>query len=236
MARGALGALGLAALSGASGAIAGRGEAVDDDPRLRITDRDVVFWEMPVLFSMDDAIKMIQHPESGALPFRWDPSYGSRVGVMPLGGPASAMRWVEIEPCYVYHGVNAHRDGHDVVLDVCRLDSTFAPATAESSLTLHRWRIDTSGAQLRFSDQRLDSPPADLPTIDRRRTGVAQRHAWLAPTRPRRGHDRPRRHGAPRPPHRSGQPVGSGSGALGRRMALRRRRRQGGPSPRCTCR
>ena len=92
-----------------------------------ITDRDVVFWEMPVLFDMDGAIKMIQDPASGALPFHWDPSYGSRLGVMPLGGPASAIRWVEIEPCYVYHGVNAHRDGADVVLDVCRLDSAFAP-------------------------------------------------------------------------------------------------------------
>ena len=148
-----------------------------------ITEHDVVFWEMPVLFDMDDAIRMIQDPSSGALPFHWDASYGSRLGVMPLGGPASAIRWVDIEPCYVYHGVNAHRDGNDVVVDVCRLDSAFAPASTPSSLSLHRWRIDTSGPTLRVSDQRIDSPPADLPMIDRRFTGRVQRHAWLAPTR-----------------------------------------------------
>jgi len=148
-----------------------------------ITDRDVIFWEMPVLFDLDDAIKMIQDPASGVVPFHWDASYGSRLGVMPLGGPASAIRWVEIEPCYVYHGVNAHRDGDDIVLDVCRLDSTFAPPSVPSSLSLHRWRVGTSGAELTFRDDRLESPPADLPTIDRRFAGVAQTHAWLAPTR-----------------------------------------------------
>jgi len=148
-----------------------------------ITDRDVVFWEMPVLFDLDDAIKMVSDPASGALPFHWEPSYGARIGVMPLGGPASRIRWVEIDPCYVYHGVNAHRSGDDVVLDVCRLDSTFASPTEPSSQSLRRWTIDTSGAQLTFRDERLDCPPADLPMIDRRLTGTTQRHAWLVPSR-----------------------------------------------------
>lgn len=148
-----------------------------------ITDRDVIFWELPVMFDMQGAIKMVSEPHSGVVPFTWDPSYGARIGVMPLGGPASAIRWVDIDPCYVYHGVNAHRDGDDIVLDVCRLDSTFAPAGTPSSLTLHRWTVQTGGPQLRFCDERLDAPPADLPSIDRRHSATSQRHAWLAQVR-----------------------------------------------------
>ena len=76
-----------------------------------ITDRDVIFWELPVLFNMDLAIKMVSTPRSTIMPYEWKPSYGARLGVMPLGGPTSAIRWVEIEPCYVFHGMNACRDG-----------------------------------------------------------------------------------------------------------------------------
>ena len=144
-----------------------------------ITDRDVVFLDLPVLFDLAGATRMVTDPGSEAVPFRWSPSAGARLGVMPLGGPSTAIRWVDIEPCYAYHTINAVRRGADIVLDVCRLDNTFAPASLPSASTRHRWTIDTSGAQLRFSDQVVDVPPADLPTIDPRHRGRAWRHAWL---------------------------------------------------------
>jgi len=145
-----------------------------------ITRSDVVFMDLPVLFDMQGAVRMVSDPASGALPYRWDPSAGARLGVMPLGGPTSAIRWVDIEPCYVYHAVNATRRGGDVVLDVCRLDSTFAPAAQPSASTRHRWTIGTSGTHLTFADEVLDVPPADLPTIDPRHRGGPWRHAWLS--------------------------------------------------------
>jgi carotenoid cleavage dioxygenase len=145
-----------------------------------ITGSDVVFLDLPVLFDLQGAMRMVSDPASGAVPYRWDPSAGARIGIMPLGGPTDAVRWVEIEPCYVYHTINAVRQGADVVLDVCRLDSTFGPATLASASTRHRWTIGTSGDHLTFGDEVLDVPPADLPTIDARRRGKAWRHAWLA--------------------------------------------------------
>ena len=64
---------------------------------------------------------------------------------MPLGGPASEIRWYPIDPCYVFHGVNAYRDGDRIVLDVCRLPSFFDPAQQgfAGKLTLRRWTVDT---------------------------------------------------------------------------------------------
>src|SRR2546428_3424842 len=56
-----------------------------------ITDRDVIFWELPVLFDFQLAVKMVSQKRSRIMPYVWTPSYGSRIGVMPLGGPTSAI-------------------------------------------------------------------------------------------------------------------------------------------------
>jgi carotenoid cleavage dioxygenase-like enzyme len=151
-----------------------------------ITDRDVIFWEFPILFDFDLALEMVSDPKSTVMPFVWTPSYGARIGVMPLGGPTSAIRWVEIEPAYVFHGVNAYRDGSDVVVDVCHLDKVFSDGSALGPPpTLHRWRIDTAGTSLTFRDDVLSDRPADLPSIDRRRTGRDYRHSWRVEVTPR---------------------------------------------------
>src|SRR5690606_4568169 len=75
-----------------------------------ITDREAAFWEGPVVFDLAEAI---DEPLAG---FKWTPSYGSRIGILPFGRPGSEIRWVEIENCYVFHEVNAFRDGDDVVI------------------------------------------------------------------------------------------------------------------------
>jgi carotenoid cleavage dioxygenase-like enzyme len=164
-----------------------------------ITDRDVVFWELPVVFDLQAAMKAVA-PESSApggglsgdgsqFPFRWDPSYGARVGIMPLGGPASAIRWIEIDPCYVFHGVNAHRVGDDVIVDVCRLPTMFRPGGDPGPNAIHRWTIDTSGPTLAFHDEVLSDEQMDLPSLDRRQTGRAHDNAWFLMVEPRDGFD-----------------------------------------------
>ena len=144
-----------------------------------ITDKDVIFMDLPVAFDMHKAIEMVTVPGSQAVPFEWKPSLGARLGVMPLGGPTSAIRWVDIDPCYVYHTVNAWREGSTIKLEVCRLDNTFAPAGTPSAATRRIWSIATEGAQLRFTEQVLDVPPADLPTIDHRYRGRISTQSWL---------------------------------------------------------
>ena len=140
-----------------------------------VTDRDVLFWELPVVFDLDAALQAVRGVE-GEFGFRWDPSYGARIGVMPLGGPTSEIRWVEIDPCFAFHGVNAHRDGDRIVLDLCVMPEAFGDDDGDS--LPHRWTIDTGGEQLRFHDEQLTDRPMDLPAIDRRHTGRRNRHAW----------------------------------------------------------
>jgi len=141
-----------------------------------ITDREAVFWIGPVLFGADEA-----NPYP-AVPFHWDPSGPSKVGVLPFGGDAASMRWVDIDPCYVFHGLNAHRDGDDVVLRLHVLPEAFGRKGDLLPSHLTEWRVGTGGDALTFSSQQISDRSMDLPTHDRRHTGRATRHGWCATT------------------------------------------------------
>jgi len=142
-----------------------------------ITERDAIFWECPVLFDLQAAL------EGADNPFRWTPEYGTRLGVMPLGGSAAQIRWVEIPNCYVFHEVNAYRDGDEIVVDVCRHDRMFdGEDLGQTNLTIRRWHIATAGPQLTFRDEIVSERQFELPTHDRRFTGRKHRYGWFAAT------------------------------------------------------
>jgi carotenoid cleavage dioxygenase-like enzyme len=143
-----------------------------------ITESDVIFWELPVVFSLEDALAGVANP------FHWTPSYGARIGILPLGGRASEIRWVEIEPCYVFHEVNAYRAGSEVIIDVCRHDKMFGGEDlGQTLLRIHRWRVDTSSDSLTFGDEIVTGEQFELPSHDRRFTGRPHRYGWFVHTR-----------------------------------------------------
>ena len=139
-----------------------------------ITDRDVIFWQAPVMFLLEPELL------ASGFPFRWDEAGPSQVGVMPLGGPASEIRWVDVDPFMVFHGLNAHREGDEVVVQVHKQTSAFGPEGDLLPSYLTEWRIDTSGADLRLREERMSDVYMDLPSIDRRLMGRKVRHGWCA--------------------------------------------------------
>lgn len=128
-----------------------------------ITGSDVVFWEGPVLFDLNMAI-------GGApIPYRWDPDYGSRFGVMPLGGTGDKIRWVDVDPMFIFHGTNAYREGDEIVVNASKLPDFFKRRDGlDGPSVLTQFRLDTSGDQLTASEELLEELPLDLPTFDRR--------------------------------------------------------------------
>ena len=139
-----------------------------------ITDQDVVFWEAPVLFDLDAAIA------GEAIPFKWDASYGARIGVMPLGGPVADIRWVEVDPFYVFHEVNAYRSGDEVVVDVCWHPDMFSGSDligGSRGGLVKRWRIQTAGAEPPIARRSLrnvcSNCPATIVASRGDRTGMA---------------------------------------------------------------
>lgn len=140
-----------------------------------ITDRHAVFWIGPVVFGLDPS-------GSSTIPFHWDPSGPSRVGVMPLDGSAQEIRWVDKPPSFAFHGTNAFTDGDDVVLRLGRMDEAFGPRGDLVPSLLTEWRIGTGGDSLSFSETQLHDRPMDLPGLDRRVWGREHRHAWYVTT------------------------------------------------------
>jgi len=141
-----------------------------------VTATRVVFLDQPVVFDMDLAIQGRQ------LPFRWIPEAGSRVGVMPRDGSNKDMRWISMDPSYVFHIVNAFDDGDNTVLDVVRYDAAFETAPGESisrcAPSLHRWTVDPAANRVR--EEMLDDTPVEFPRIDPAAAGTRHRYAYVA--------------------------------------------------------
>ena len=140
-----------------------------------ITQRHVVLLDLPVTFSMEAAA-------SGAsFPYRWQEGYHARVGLLPRDGASTDVVWHDVEPCYVFHPLNAFDDpgGDGIVLDVVRHPSMFRTWTlgpAEGSPTLERWHLDGHGSPVK--EERLDDRGQEFPRVDERRVGLPHRYGY----------------------------------------------------------
>jgi carotenoid cleavage dioxygenase len=117
------------------------------------------------------------------LPYRWDPRYPARVGVMPRSGGAADVRWFDVEPCYVFHPLNAYDDGDSIVLDVVRHPKMFDTdlhGPNEGPTTLDRWTVDLADGKVR--ETRLDDHPQEFPRIDDRLVGRPHRYGYAMQT------------------------------------------------------
>jgi carotenoid cleavage dioxygenase len=139
-----------------------------------VTATRAVFLDLPVVFDLDLAA------QGRSLPYRWMPDAGARVGVMPRSGGDADLRWIGIDPVYVFHVVNAFDDGDAVVVDVLRYDRAFdtGPGEAIASVqpVLARWTVDPVAG--RVTEQRLDDVPVEFPRIDASVAGRRHRHAY----------------------------------------------------------
>jgi carotenoid cleavage dioxygenase len=141
-----------------------------------LTERHVVFMDLPIVFSVERAMA------GTGFPYEWSDEYGARVGVMPRDGGDRDVRWLDVEPCYVFHPMNAHDTEDGVVLDVVRYSElwrggpdTFSPAN------LHRWTINLRAG--RVVETPLDDRPIEFPRIDERRTAAANRFGYAVANR-----------------------------------------------------
>ena len=139
-----------------------------------VTATRAVFLDQPVVFDLALASR------GQALPYRWIPDAGSRLGVLDRGGRGTDVRWVSMDPSYAFHVVNAYDDGDRTVVDVVRYDSVFDTAPGEvvsrSLPSLHRWNVDPSAN--RVLEERLDDTPIELPRIDPAVAGKPHRYAY----------------------------------------------------------
>ncbi|WHT21819.1 carotenoid oxygenase family protein [Crossiella sp. CA-258035] len=147
-----------------------------------ITANHVLWLDLPMTLDLEAA---------GGLPFRWNDDYPARIGVMPRNGNSADVRWIEIDPCYVFHVANAaeNPDG-TITFDAVRYtpatiqrawrrigghaDLTEAQTSAPTSL--HRWVLDPVRGTAR--EQALGDESVEFPTINEGLTGLAHRFVY----------------------------------------------------------
>jgi carotenoid cleavage dioxygenase len=140
---------------------------------MSLTERYAVIYDLPVTFDLEMAAA------GSNFPYAWNPDYQARVGLLPRDGNAEDVRWFEVEPCYVFHPLNAYDDGDRVVLDVVRHPRMFDKnrlGPDEGKPTLDRWTVDlTAGKVL---EERLDDRGQEFPRVDERLVGRRHRYGY----------------------------------------------------------
>jgi carotenoid cleavage dioxygenase-like enzyme len=136
-----------------------------------ITDRHVIFMDLPVCFDLERAAR-------GTMPYAWSDDYGARVGIMPRGGGDRDLRWYEVEPCYVFHPMNAYEDeAGRIVVDVARYRNFWRDTTdAFEPARMHRWTLDSLAG--RVVETPLDDRAVEFPRVDERRVGSRNRYGY----------------------------------------------------------
>ena len=140
-----------------------------------ITERFIVLLDLPVTFSMDMVAA------GASFPYRWQEGYHARVGLLARDGDSITPVWHDVEPCYVFHPLNAfdEPDGDGIVLDVVRHASMFRThllGPSEGSPTLERWHLDGHGGAVK--EERLDDRGQEFPRVDERRVGLPHRFGY----------------------------------------------------------
>ncbi|MFJ8310156.1 MULTISPECIES: carotenoid oxygenase family protein [unclassified Streptomyces] len=135
-----------------------------------LTASHVVFMDLPAVLDPERAMR-----PGGGMPYRWDEEYGARLGVLRRDDPYGEVRWLTVDPCYVFHALNAYDEpgdgagrGKRIVLHVVRYDRLGAPGA-----TLWRWTLDLAAGVVR--EERLDDQSCEFPQVDDRLAGLEAR-------------------------------------------------------------
>lgn len=114
-----------------------------------------------------------------SLPYRWNPDYPARIGVLPRDAEGDAIRWFDIDPCFVFHTLNAYDDGDTVVVDVVkhpRMFDTVLDGPDEGPTVLSRFTLDLVTGRAR--EDGFDQRSQEFPRHDERLTGRRHRYGW----------------------------------------------------------
>ena len=137
-----------------------------------ITDRWVVFFDLPAIFDLDGGDGRSRVPVSLERGLR------GAVGVRPVEG--GGIKWMSVDPCYVFHVLN----GHDVGDSMLSLELSVPQRVRQGRPRTERRPSNAApldGRRRRWSDQgRAARRPAErVPTCRPRRHAAAHRFGYL---------------------------------------------------------
>lgn len=132
----------------------------------------------------DRVVDAMARGASGApasLPYSWDHDYPARIGLLPRTGTGDDVRWFDIDPCYVFHTLNAFEvpETGEVVIDAVRHDQMFVTdftGPNEGPASLVRFTLDLAAGKAH--EHRYDEHAQEFPRYDERLTGRRHRYGY----------------------------------------------------------
>jgi carotenoid cleavage dioxygenase-like enzyme len=145
-----------------------------------LTAEHVVFLDLPLVFDLRVALAQQDVRELRDLPYRWDDDYGARLGVLRRDDPYGPVRWLDIDPCYVFHIANAYdvrsANENSVVLEVVRYPEIWRDSSKFSTdAALWRWKLNLDTGVV--EESQLDDRGVEYPRVDDRLAGAAARYS-----------------------------------------------------------
>jgi carotenoid cleavage oxygenase len=140
-----------------------------------VTATRIVWLDLPVVF---DASLIGRQP----FPWTWRPEHGARVGIMSRNDQFAEVTWIDIEPCYVFHEMNAFDDDNgNVVIDVVAypdmyVTDVYGPGSTRARL--ERWSIDPNAR--RVTTEVVDDASQEFPRINDRYQGRPYQYGYTA--------------------------------------------------------
>lgn len=128
-----------------------------------VTASRVVFMDLPVIANLELVSDGVE------LPFEWDLNHQARLGVLDRTATTDDVKWIDIDPCYVFHPLNSYDDGDKVIMDVVRYERMFTNTTTgnyERGSALVRWTIDVAAG--RVETRVLSAIDQEFPRINPR--------------------------------------------------------------------
>ena len=152
---------------------------------LAITGNFTLFLDTPFVLDMPGAMR-------GEPPFKWEPKFGARIGLLPRHAAGDKIRWFEIEPCFVFHVFNAFEDGDVVNLYGCRYPSfpdfvnlnpqsvkdQGAGGAGDNEPIAYRWQLNLKTGKA--TEGALDDFGCEFPRVDDRLAGAKTRYGYAA--------------------------------------------------------
>ena len=141
-----------------------------------ITKNYTLILDLPVTFDLNEMM-------NGKEPLNWDPDNGARIGVIPRYGKNEDVRWFEIEPCMIFHTLNAYEDGDEIILDGSRLKSSSVlrdledlAAVDEQKGRMHRWQFNLKTGEVK--EKPLHDEPCDFARLNANYVGKKNRYGY----------------------------------------------------------
>ena len=144
---------------------------------MSLTERYAVVYDQPVTVNIEVAMQ-------GQFPFRWDPDYGNRVGLLPRDGGAADIVWIDVPLGYAFHPMNAYdqADG-SVVIDLCVYNTMFdqdvlGPFGDGAISRLERWILNPQNRTTSITI--IDESPNEFPRHRGSLTAKPYRYGYCA--------------------------------------------------------